>query len=422
MPRGAGIECYPEGFNDGLHQEGHDLCHEYDEAMAREQRLPTTRFPEISVRCCYEREDGEEFIPTPAFIMGNHRSLYPVIQAGIENEPGFPGWKELHDNLEELYLRNHGPDIWRIKESVKNIMRGKRPGQSGSGSTASREAHSPVLRRAQSNVLREKDLSSPHSLRAAGKARVPNLSFPKVMSSSGPSRVSALTSMLHRESPTDTRNLAAPTSSNVLEDLVNEMGGHEQGYSAVLSGCAIESYTPPGERRPVPPSLSTSSTSSSSEYNPSMRPMISLETYTTLRALREMRARLLLRNFPLDECAVESYTPSEDWDPLGWRSHEQDSSSCEDSHETCSTEDDDSSGWEKVQETADTLTPPPLPPANPPVIYPSPEMKPRVAIVPTVSVRPKAMKPRELIKIGKRRICRVVRSKRKDIVQTLTKH
>ncbi|KAJ9324574.1 hypothetical protein DTO027B5_18 [Paecilomyces variotii] len=301
-------------------------------------------------------------------------------------------------------------------------MRGKRPGQSGSGSTASREAHSPVLRRAQSNVLREKDLSSPHSLRAAGKARVPNLSFPKVMSSSGPSRVSALTSMLHRESPTDTRNLAAPTSSNVLEDLVNEMGGHEQGYSAVLSGCAIESYTPPGERRPVPPSLSTSSTSSSNEYNPSMRPMISLETYTTLRALREMRARLLLRNFPLDECAVESYTPSEDWDPLGWRSHEQDSSSCEDSHETCSTEDDDSSGWEKVQETADTLTPPPLPPANPPVIYPSPEMKPRVAIVPTVSVRPKAMKPRELIKIGKRRICRVVRSKRKDIVQTLTKH
>jgi len=83
---------------------------------------------------------------------------------------------------------------------------------------------------------------------------------------------------------------------------------------------------------------------------------------------------------------------------------------------------DESSGWEKVQETADTLTPPPLPPANPPVIYPSPEIKPRAAIVPTVSVLPKAMKPRELIKIGKRRIYRVVRAKRKDIVRMLPKH
>ncbi|KAJ9292534.1 hypothetical protein DTO271G3_8691 [Paecilomyces variotii] len=287
-------------------------------------------------------------------------------------------------------------------------MRGKRPGQSGSSSMASREARSPVLRRAQSNVLREQDLSSSHSLRAAGKAPVPNLSFSKVMSWPGPSRVSALTSMLHRESPTDTRNIAAPTSSNILEDLVNEMGGHEQGYSAVLSGCAIESYTPPGERSPVAPSLSSSS---SSESSASERPMVSLETYTTLRVLREMRARLLLRGIPLDECAVESYTPSEDWDPLGWRSHEQDISSCEDSHETCSTE-DESTDWEKLQETADTLTPPPLSPANPPVIYPSPEIKPRVAMVPKVSVLPKAMKPRDLIKIGKRRIYRVVRSKR----------
>ncbi|GAD98673.1 hypothetical protein PVAR5_7372 [Paecilomyces variotii No. 5] len=407
VPTGAGTRCHPGASNHQLYQRRHDSGYEYGSTMTGRQQRPSAQFPEISVRCCYKREDGDEYVPVPNFIMDNYYSLYPVIQPGVENEPGFPGWKQIHDNLEELYLRNHGPDIWRIKESVKDILRGRRTARTVLRSTPSQKARSPVLLRGQFDAQRNSGLLySPHSLRRTRKIRDRDLSFSKVMSCPGPSRASALTSLLHDGSRIDPDNTTVPDPAAIIQDLINEMGDHGQEHSAVLSGCAIESYTPPGERRPIP--LSPSSPSSSS-FGGSMWKRVSSGTFH-IRALRDTNARMLRLNIPADECAVESYTPSEDWDHFGWRWHEQDQPSCNDTSGMCSAE-ADSSCWEKVQETADTSTPPPLSPANPAIVHPSPEIKPRMDIVPPARVA-KVMKSRELIKIGKRRIYRVVRPKR----------
>ncbi|KAL1885582.1 hypothetical protein Plec18167_001077 [Paecilomyces lecythidis] len=364
-------------------------------------------------------EDRDEYVPAPNFIMDNYYSLYPVIQPGVENAPGFPGWKQLHDSLEELYLRNHGPDIWRIKESVKDIMRGKRSARPEVANATSREPRSPVLLRAQFDMHRNSGmLYSPQSVRSLGKAPSRELSFSKVMSSPGPSRASALTSLLHDQSPTDRHIMAvpAPAPAAVIQDLMNEMDHHEQGHGAVLSGCAIESYTPPGEREPFP--LIPSSPSSES-WGSRWRGM-PYGAYI-ITTLRETNARLIRLGIPADECAVESYSPTETWNPLRWHLREQDQSFREDTSGIFSEEEEeeeeeeeaDDSCWERenVQETADTFTPPPLPPANPAVVQPSPEIKPRMDIVPPAPV-PKSRKSRQLIKIGKRRIYRVVRYKR----------